>query len=85
MVYYDGSPEIIIDEELLIKMMSTQNLNDSFLKILEEVSIECILYESGNCYVCLPNNKKLYSNNIEDDLIIENYYPCPAIKFDMVA
>ncbi len=51
---------------------------NSFLEALREVSIECLLNMDPNCRVCSPNNKKLFSDNVESDINLPD--PCTIYK-----
>ena len=51
-----------IDEKFHQRGLEKYKLNSEFRKLLKEVSIECELFQYGNCRVCAPTNQPLYSN-----------------------
>lgn len=63
------------DKTLLIRSIKNKDLNDKFLKLLAETSIECGMFNTGinfNCYTCKDNNKTRYYDNIDVDIKLPN-------------
>src|SRR3989304_943223 len=62
------------DMELLKESMQNQTILSSFLKAIQEISIECLTTDNKNCRVCNPTNIPLFIENIDSDMISDN--PC---------
>lgn len=67
--------EIMIEKSTDIHLFETsiknKELNDKFLQLLAEVSIECQYFNKKinfNCFSCLPTNEKLYHENFQIDM-----------------
>lgn len=60
-----------------------EELNNQFLQLMAECSIECSFFNKGvnfNCYSCKETNETLYQNDINIDMQIRN----PCIKEEKV-
>ena len=74
--------EYTTDMELLNESMKNQALLHSFLKTIQEVSIECVLNDGQNCKICNPTDIPLFMTNIDLDMIAEN--PCREFKEEKI-
>jgi superfamily II DNA or RNA helicase len=79
------------DEELLHLSMNGKKLRDQFELALIESSIDCSLnyknldksiQEKITCYLCTPNNRPLYSDDIRYDIKNNNCMPFQSAKID---
>ena len=70
------------DVELLKESMQNQSILTSFLEVIQEVSIECILNDDKNCRKCNPTNIPLFIDNIDLDMVTEN--PCKEFKEEKI-
>lgn len=79
------------DEELLFRSIKNKNLSNQFLQALIEASINCttFLHPSDNediykinCRKCIPDNKKLYHGNIQNDINIPS--PCKTTSTEEI-
>lgn len=65
--------EYTTDKTLLFKSIKNKELNDKFLTVLAETSIDCNIFnEERNfkCYSCNPTNEQLYYEDINVDVEI---------------
>jgi len=63
------------DKTLLYRSIRNKELNDKFLKLLAETSIDCYEFNKGynfNCYSCNPTNETLYYPDINIDVNTPN-------------
>ena len=60
--------EHTIDEQFYIEGQNKLKINNDALKALQEVSIECILFNYENCRVCETNGAKLFTNDPHEDV-----------------
>ena len=63
------------DKTLLYRSIKNKELNDKFLKLLAETSIECNEFNKGfnfNCYTCNQTNETLYYPDINIDVEVQN-------------
>lgn len=81
---YDGIPDTIhkekesIDERFWRKSLEQGMIIEDARKLLQEVSIECIINGYPNCARCAPTNKPLYHDDARMDLKLPN--PCEENK-----
>jgi len=73
-----GQTEPTTDEELLSESLKNHKLIESFLETLREVSVECQLNAEPHCRVCHPDNKQLFTDDLERDLRAPD--PCQSIR-----
>jgi len=75
------------DLELYVEAMKTGRLLDSFMELLQDVSIECALNGGKHCHMCAVTDQPLYNQSadgIRRD--IANADPCqPAVEVVMKA
>ena len=66
-----------VDEKFHHRGLEKYKLNSEFRKLLTEVSIECELFNYGNCRICAPSNQPLYSHDAATDIRLPD--PCEII------
>lgn len=66
------------DEDLWAESVAVQASNESFLQVLKEVCIECMLNGERYCRVCSPTDAPLYTGDIMRD--IKAIDPCTQVK-----
>lgn len=68
-----------IDEIFYNRAEKMYKTIQEFLNVYKSVSIDCSINKPAGieCYLCAPNNRKLFSDNPSDDIKMEN--PCSKI------
>jgi len=67
--------ELTTDINMFKNALKNQELIYKFLKCIASTSIECPLFNKQlnfDCFSCMPNNKKLYDEDIQVDMTISN-------------
>lgn len=69
------SIELTTDINMFKNALRNQELIYKFLKAIASTSIECNFFNKGynyDCFSCVPNDKKLYDEDIQTDMTISN-------------
>jgi hypothetical protein len=74
----DGTFAETTDTNLYNESVLNQISIESFIDALNEISIECLVNESGNCRVCGPTGDKLFTNDPSRDVRLSD--PCRQVK-----
>lgn len=71
------------DVTLYHKAIQNRILIDSFLKVMQESSIDCTVhYDKLKCRTCMPTNEPLYVENLDQD--IKSPSPCQELQEEKI-